>query len=433
MSEDYSIHHLPNGIRLLFLRTGKFKTISMGFFIHCNLDQDTAALNALLPSVLEQGCRLYPDNLTLQRKLENLFGAELSTDIIKSGERHIVAFGLEAAHGRFTGQNGRLLTESMAILGNVIKDPLLEDGTFRQNYVKQEKNQLIKDIKAILNDKSAYAVEKCLSAMCADEKYGVYKLGRIEDYGKISAADLFKHYRDLMTTKPVDLYVIGDLDEKEVLRAANEAFSFSRSEKTCSLLPAEVDHPVNEVRIMEEMMTVNQAKMVLGFRTYIPYNDKLFCALQVYSGVLGGFPHSKLFMKVREEAGLAYYIHTRLERHKGLMLISAGINAADRQSVHGIIEAQMNEMLNGKITDAELENTKRGLVNQLLSRQDNPSQLIAFHLDGVVGGMDYSFDQLIRGIEATDIDQIKAVAKRITLDTAYLLKPREGEVVRDDN
>jgi len=190
---------------------------------------------------------------------------------------------------------------------------------------------------------------------------------------------------------------------------------------------------VNEVRIMEEMMTVNQAKMVLGFRTYIPYNDKLFCALQVYSGVLGGFPHSKLFMKVREEAGLAYYIHTRLERHKGLMLISAGINAADRQSVHGIIEAQMNEMLNGKITDAELENTKRGLVNQLLSRQDNPSQLIAFHLDGVVGGMDYSFDQLIRGIEATDIDQIKAVAKRITLDTAYLLKPREGEVVRDDN
>jgi len=187
------------------------------------------------------------------------------------------------------------------------------------------------------------------------------------------------------------------------------------------------------VRVIEEQMTVNQAKMVLGFRTSIPFNDQLFCALLVYSGVLGGFPHSKLFMKVREEAGLAYYIHTRLERHKGLMLIAAGINAADQKNVQEIIKAQMTEMLSGAITDAELDNTKRGLVNQLLSRQDNPSQLIAFHLDGVAGGVDYSFDQLIRGIESTDIDRIRMVAEKITLDTAYLLKPREGEVVQDDN
>ncbi len=433
MSEDYSIYHLPNGIRLLFLNTDKFKTISMGLFIHCDLDRETAALNALLPSVLEQGCRLYPDNLTLQRKLENLFGAELSTDIIKNGERHIIAFGLEAAHGRFTGENGHLMKDSMTILGNVIKDPLLEDGAFRQSYVKQEKNQLIKDIKALLNDKSAYAVEKCLSAMCAGEKYGVYKLGRIEDYDLISAEDLYQHYQEVLKENPIDLYVIGDLNENEVFETASSIFSFSREKTACPLSPAEIGHQVKEVRVIEEQMTVNQAKMVLGFRTSIPFNDQLFCALLVYSGVLGGFPHSKLFMKVREEAGLAYYIHTRLERHKGLMLIAAGINAADQKNVQEIIKAQMTEMLSGAITDAELDNTKRGLVNQLLSRQDNPSQLIAFHLDGVAGGVDYSFDQLIRGIESTDIDRIRMVAEKITLDTAYLLKPREGEVVQDDN
>jgi predicted Zn-dependent peptidase len=158
LSEEYLTHLLPNGIRLIFLPTKKFKTISLGLFIHQELNSDLAALNSLLPAVLEQGCRLYPDYLTLQRELENLYGAELGTDIIKSGERHILAFTLETAHDQFLGLNGESLTQGMAILGAVVGDPLIVNGAFREDYLAQEKNQLIKDIRALLNDKAAYAL-----------------------------------------------------------------------------------------------------------------------------------------------------------------------------------------------------------------------------------------------------------------------------------
>ncbi len=432
MTEDYLIHHLPNGIRLLFLPTGKFKTISIGMLIHQDLKPETAALNALLPSVLEQGCRLYPDYLTLQRKLENLYGAELSTDIIKSGERHILSFGMEGAHDRFIGEQGRMLPGLISILGALLTDPLLDAGQFRESYVNQEKSQLIKDIKALLNDKAAYATERCLSTMCAEESFGVFKLGRISDYASITGASLYEHYRRLLREAPVDLYVIGDLDKQAVLEAAEQAFTFSEQRQPEGLAEIEIDHPVSQVRTVEDEMTVNQAKLVLGYRTFTAFSDDLHCPLLVYSGVLGSFPHSKLFMKVREEAGLAYYINTRLERHKGLMLISAGINAADHSKAREIIDQQTADMVTGNISDSELENTKRGLVNQMLSRQDSPSQLIAHHLDGVIGSRIYSFDELIRGIEKVDRQQISAVAERIKLDTAYLLKPREGEVKHND-
>ncbi len=108
------------------------------------------------------------------------------------------------------------------------------------------------------------------------------------------------------------------------------------------------------------------------------------------------------------------------------MLISAGINFEDYEQALKIINLQLKDMATGKISDAELENTKRGLINQLLSRQDSPGQMINFHLDGSIGGYNYSFKELIDGIEAVGLSEIMTVAERIKLDTTYLLRPVEG-------
>jgi len=426
LETDYLHHSLPNGIRLHFMPTQKFKTISIGIFIHQELNSELAALNALLPAVLEKGCRLYPDFLTLQRRLENLFGADLSTDIIKSGERHTLAFTLEMAHDRYLGENGNLFNEGLGILSAVLTDPLLEGGAFSAKYIKQEKNQLVKDIKALLNDKTTYATERCLAQMCAGERFGVFRLGKIEDYDQINPTGLYHYYQQLLTRNPIDLYVVGDLRQQAVSEAVTGHFNFPRAEKEVDLPQAELKDARAEVLLLEEQMAVNQAKLVLGYRTATGFKDELHCALLVYSGILGGFPHSKLFMNVREEAGLAYYIHSRLEKHKGLMFISAGINHRDYEQARSIIELQLRDMAEGNISDAELNNTKRGLVNQLLSRQDSPSQLISFHLDGSIGGYNYSFKQLIEGIEKVSLTEVTAVAERIKLDTTFLLRPAEG-------
>ncbi len=426
MLTNYTEKYLPNGIRLLFMPTDKFKTISMGLFLHQDLNREVAALNSLLPAVMEQGSRQYPDKLTLQRKLENLYGADLSADILKSGERHVMAFGCESAHDKFLGKNGALLKQGMSVLGSVTGDPLVENGGFNQGYVSQEKIQLIKDIKAMLNDKVSYAYERCISLMCAGERFGTYKLGSIEDYQSIDEKALYHYYKQVFSANPIDLYVIGDLGEQEVLEAAGEAFNFPRSAEENRLSPADVNRPVQEVRYHEEALPVNQAKLVLGLRTYTAYGDDLYCPLLVYSGILGAFPHSKLFMKVREEAGLAYYVHSRLEKHKGLMIISAGINYEDYEKARDIIDRQLDDMAAGAINDTELDNTKQGLINRLRSQQDSPTQLISTHLDGSIGGKIYTAEELITGIEAVGRPEIQAVAERIKLDTVYVLRPREG-------
>ena len=173
-------------------------------------------------------------------------------------------------------------------------------------------------------------------------------------------------------------------------------------------------------------MAVNQAKLVMGYRTNISYADPLYCALLLYNGILGGFPHSKLFLNVREKASLAYYVYSRLEKHKGLMMVAAGIESGDYEKARGIIEEQVADLAAGKISETEMENTRRGLINQLRIQDDNPYRMIAFHLDGAIGGRAYTVDELIRGIEAVSPEEVKAVAGKVRLDTVYLLRGRKG-------
>jgi len=426
VQREYIMHTMPNGIRLFFLPTSKFKTISIGLFIHQELNSDRAALSALLPSVLEKGCRLYPDYLTLQRRMEQLYGADLSTDIIKSGERHTLAFTMEMAHDRFTGQNGNILEDGLSILSSLITDPLLDHQAFRAAYVQQEKNQLVKDIRALLNDKVTYAAERCAALMCASERFGVYKLGRIEDYEAISPEALYRYYQHVLAGNPIDLYVVGDLTEEKLLEEILRYFNFTRASKEVILPQTTINEVSGQPRYFEEKMQVNQSKLVLGYRTLTGFKDELFFALMVSSGILGGFPHSKLFLKVREEAGLAYYINSRLERHKGLLLISAGINYENFEQAKMIIDQQLDDLVQGKISKDELDNTKQGLLNNLLSRQDSPSQLISFHLDGTIGGRNYTVAEVKEKIEAVERENIMTVAERIKLDTIYMLRPEHG-------
>ncbi len=425
MASDNFITTLPNGIRLTFIPTAKFKTINMALFIHQELAAEKAALTALLPSVLERGSRLYPDNLSLRRALEELYGAVLSTDVHKKGERHLISCTLEMMHGKYVGEGEQMLRRGLSILGGIMGDPLVENGGFKEAYVTQEKEQLADMIRGLINDKALYAVEKCLQNMCANERFGVFKYGRLEDLAPIDPAILWRYYRGILSTNPVDLYIVGDLEVQEVEAAAGEAVRFHRGPHREGLPETEVYFEPQEVRFIEERMTVGQAKLVLGYRTNIAYSDPLYFALVMYSGILGGFPHSKLFLNVREKASLAYYAHSRLERHKGIMLIAAGIEGSNYEKARQIIEHQVEEMASGKISDIELENTRLGLINQLRAGEDSPYQFINWHLDGEVGGKQYTTAEMIRGIQEIGPEEIRAVAAKVRLDTAYLLQGEE--------
>jgi predicted Zn-dependent peptidase len=346
--------------------------------------------------------------------------------VIKKGERQILSFSLEVVNDKFApGEN--LLRQGLLILRDVISDPFLENGVFKSDYVYQEKEQLAKEIKGLINDKVGYALERCIQEMCPAERFGVYKYGSIEELERVSAEGLYEYYRSLLKENPIDIFVVGEVDPKETFDLIQETFNLPRSGEPVRFLPVEVHNIPGEVRYHEEKLPVNQGKLTLGYRTNISYRDEEYVPLMFYNGILGGFPHSKLFQNVREKASLAYYSFSRLEKHKGIQLIGSGIEVKNYQQALEIILEQVELIRKGKITREEMENTRRALISMYKVVGDSPYNLVNFYMDGLIGEREEGIDYFISKIEDVREDNVVEVAHRVHLDTVYFLRSQGEE------
>ena len=417
---------LPANINIHLLPTPKFKTVLVTVLLQQVLEKELAAQTALIPAVLERGTGKYPSFRDLKIRLEELYGAELGADVSKKGERQILSFSLEMVNDKFA-PGEKLLRQGLLILRDVISDPYLENGVFKRDYVYQEKEQLAKEIKGLINDKVSYALERCIQEMCSAERFGVYRYGSIEELERVSAEGLYEYYRSLLKENPIDIFVVGEVDPKETFDLIQETFNFPRSGEPVRFPPVEVHNIPGEVRYHEERLPVNQGKLTLGYRTNTSYRDEDYVPLMFYNGILGGFPHSKLFQNVREKASLAYYSFSRLEKHKGIQLIGSGIEVKNYQQALEIILEQVELIRKGKITREEMENTRRALISMYKVVGDSPYNLVNFYMDGLIGEREEGIDYFIRKIEGIREDNVVEVAHRVHLDTVYFLRSQGEE------
>lgn len=416
---------LANGMNLFIHPTVKFKTILVQLIFHRALREDDVTESSLLPSVLQRGSRNYPNRRVIAHRLEELYGTELMSGVTKKGEQQMVSFTLDLVHDQYLPDENGLFKKALEILNDVVTNPVLFGESFKEDYVIQEKEQHEKLIKGLINDKIAYAVERCLQHMCQSEPFGVFKYGSVERLKAIDGPGLYRYYRSFLSQSPVDLHISGDIDAAAVSALVQQIFSFRRGAEE-AVVTTTVQKDVDYVRYVQEELEVSQGKLVMGYRTKVSYADDDYFPLLVYNGILGSFPHSKLFQNVREKASLAYYTYSRLEKHKGLMLISSGIEVNNYEKALQIINQQVADMVAGDFKNEDLENTKSGLRNQFMVEEDSQGLMINRVLDGVLAGRGESTRELLSRLEAVTREDVARVAANVSLDTVYFLTKKGG-------
>lgn len=428
MTDTYFKQTETNGINSYVWSTTKFKTNTIVVNIERPLSTEYATEHALMAQVLRRGTARFPSLKAIKQHLDDLYGATFYSSVAKRGERHILQFGLEIANENFLSDQTPLLDEGIAFLGEILAKPTTEDGGFVEQYIASEKQNLRQRIDSLIDDKIRYAAERCIGEMCHGEPYSVFNYGSTEQLAAIDRTSLYESYENLLRTAPIDVFVVGDVDVSEVQEAVTRHFRFAREQGARERVAvAPVTHPVKDVRTVVEGLDVAQGKLNLGCRTQTDMKDSDYAALMVYNGILGGFPHSKLFLNVREKESLAYYAASRLESHKGLLTIQSGIEIENYERAVTIMRQQLAEMTNGNISDSELSQTKTMLANQLREIEDRPQAMIDFYYNGVLSGKQRSLPAYLEQIDAVQKEDVVRVASKIALDTIYFLRDRKEE------
>src|SRR5690606_38511936 len=117
----------------------------------------------------------------------------------------------------------------------------------------------------------------------------------------------------------------------------------------------------------------------------------------------------------------AYYAASRIESHKGLLIIYSGIEPTDYEKAREIIELQMDAMRKGDFTDSQVEETKELIISELKETLDSTFGIPELLYQQVVGKKELSPYQYMEEIKKVTKEDIVQVAKKVTLDTIYLL------------
>ncbi|MCI9548918.1 MAG: insulinase family protein [Oscillospiraceae bacterium] len=418
---------LADGVELAVTRTDKFKTGLLAATLTIPLSEDTATAGALIPEVLYRGTRNHPDMEKLSAATDRLYGASLSAGVRQRGESQCVSVLCSFIDDRYALDGSAVLEPAAALMGEVLLDPVLQDGAFRRDYVESEGANLADRIQARVNDKRSWAVFRLIQEMCAGERYAVDKLGSAEQARAMSPEKLWEAYQALLPAAKVTFYYGGSAEPERAEDAVRRSFAPLLTGRTAPVDCWVVAKPKGPVRTAADAMDVTQGKLAMGFRTGgIAVGSAEHPALLVCNTLYGGSANSKLFLNVREKMSLCYYASSMLDKIKGLMVVSSGVEFAQFDRAQEAILAQLEAVRRGEFTKDELTAAVRTTANSLRGRGDSQAQLEDDQLTRLLFHTAQEGEELIGAVESVTADQVVEAARKLELDTIYRLTGKEG-------
>ena len=423
---DEKTIELFEGINLHIIKTDRFKTDFVAAFLFTDLTREDVTKNALIPAVLRRGTSELPTMKEISISLENNYGSVFDASSDKIGDKQALQFYITAINNKYTFSNEDILSQNINELCDIILNPKLENGVFDNKYVEQEKETLRELIKSKINNKASYANSRCIEEMCKGEPYGLDKFGYEEDLEKISSNELYDHYKDVLRTSEIHIYVSGDVDEERIREIIKDRFEHLERNYDATRLQEDIRINNAAAKVVTDNQDVTQGKLVLGYRVNEHEILDDMYKLILYSAILGGTPSSKLFQNVREKESLAYTIRSSYLKHKGIVLISAGIEIENYEKALQLIGKEVEDMRLGNFTEEEVDDAKIALENAYLSYLDEQTAIINLYMGQRLLGNIQSIEEMIKSIKSITKEDIINIANKLDLKMTYFLTGKEN-------
>ena len=209
------------------------------------------------------------------------------------------------------------------------------------------------------------------------------------------------------------MIVAGRVKEKDVAKEVERIFGALKSTPK-SDKKAVVEKQSKPAVLLQHKKT-DQTHFVLGVRTWDLY-DKRNAALSVLATILGGGMSSRLFIKLREELGVAYYVRASNDHSTdhGSFTISAGVS---NDRVDEVIREILNEckkIANEPVQIAELNKAKEYIAGNMKLELESSDAWANFYGGQEVMRKKIEFpDDIEKRIRKVTAKEIQAVAKEI--------------------
>ena len=418
---DYKLFKY-NNINIHTVKTDKFKNCSIEVMFRNKIDKDKiTSLNALI-DIMTYSCKKYPTRRDLAIAMENLYSTSIRGGNTRLGNYLFTSFVVDFLNPKYCDDN--YLNDVLDLFHDVLFDPNIKDKKFDLRSFNIVKNKLQSTIETEKENPLKYAVLRSHYHMDKDSLSSISLCGNLKDLKKISTNNLVNTYNDLFNNSFCEVFIIGNIDMNEIVKLFKKKFNFnSNKEKISNLLIH--NKLANKVKNVEEIGHYEQDSFLMLFNLdKLSEKEKNF-VFPIYNSILGsGGLTSKLYKYIREENSLCYNLFSDYQKYDSLLMIYVGLNAKDKNKCIDLVNKALDEMKNGLFSDEEIDNAKKGIINNIFISLDSPGGMINNYFMNVIDNIPLP-DERIEIYNSISKEEVIKLANKIKLNTIYILKGSE--------
>ena len=400
---------LPNGLRLLVKEDHRLPFVEFRAVFQGGVLAETASncgLTQLLAKLLLKG--------TPRRSAE-----DLATEIESVGG------SMDSYGGNNSfGVNAEVLSSDFNTGLDLLADVLLQP-TFPAAELEREREIQIAGIRSQKDELLKSATKAMRRGLFGDAGYGLDLLGTEASLAKISIADVKDFHTKLAVPNNCVLAIYGDVKADDVKAAVEKYFASWKSTTNPTVHNELVNRKsptVNSQKRVTETRDKKQAVIVMGFAgTTLNGPDRYpLELLQEACSDLG----SRLFLRIREKLGLAYYVGAQnfAGLTPGYFSFYAGTEPEKAALVEQEFFKEVDLLRSGGLTPEELQRAKAKIIGQKkIARQDLGGFAMTTALDELYGLGYAHTDAEDAKLEAVTLDQVKAVAQNYLRPEAVVI------------
>lgn len=413
-----------NGYRLHLIKSNNFKTISFKIVFWNELKKEDLAYRNMLVNNLLFSSHKYNTNRKIAIRKEELYSADIYGKTYRKGTQIVTEICLSSIEDKFAEEGN--FRESLEFLFDCINNPNINNGAFDETSFNITKDNITNSIKSEKENPNFEAYQKYKELIGKDKVFVGSILGTLEDVENITPSSLYEYYKTFFDDNHIDIYVLGNVEEKDILDIDKYLkFGSNHISYTSTYVNYEKDYSEKE-----EDSKFNQSKLFMGGSIKsLTEHEKKYESI-IYNIILGNSPTSKLFQNIREKMSYAYTISSSINRLDGMFVISAGISSKNYESTKNEVMNQIKEMKQGLFNDKDINDAKEVILSIIEEINDNPWSIIDHYNNYLYFGAD-TIENQIQEINKIQKDDIVNVANKINIDTVFLLKEDEYEEIQN--
>lgn len=395
---------LPNGLRLLLKEDRRLPFVEIRCAFRGGVLAETAQNNGisqLMSRMLIKG--------TAQKSAE-----ELAQEIESTGG------SIETYSGNNSlGVNMEVLREDIALGLAMLKDVLIS-SVFPEKAMERERDVQLASILAqkdlLLHEAFSAMRRKLFSA----KGYGLDPLGSEETLKNLTRDGLLAFYKQQVSPKNCVLAIYGDVDASAVSREVEEMLKDWSG--PAPVPPSSSGRTEFSSGTISDTREKQQAVVVIGYPGVDVFNKDRY-ALELIQEVCSDLG-SRLFMRVRDTLGLAYYVgaQSSVGLTPGYFAFYAGTSLEHAARVQEELVAETLALRSSGLTDEELRRSKAKIIGQRkISRQELGALAMTQALDELYGLGFENVEKEDAAYESVTKEHVIEVARRYLLAEASVV------------